>query len=241
MRISTRYQVRRFRQHGNMQRMTADYSELLRLILNLIRFGTIADIDHDTQRVRVRVGTNTTNWRPWMTTRAGDAQTWFPPSLGEQVIVLSPEGDFGNAAILPAIYSDKFKSPSTNPAHHTTRYVDGTVVQYDSAAHTLTATLSDGTSVTLAPAKVTSNAEDTECTGNLLVQKNLVVNQNLTVNGMSALNAGMNVQAGKEGGAAAVIQGILRATVDVFAGSISLLKHPHGGVQKGEEESGGPK
>ena len=75
MRISTRYQVRRFQQPGNMQRMTADYSELLRLILNLIRFGTIADIDHDAQRVRVLVGKNTTTWRPWITFRAGDAQT----------------------------------------------------------------------------------------------------------------------------------------------------------------------
>ncbi|PFH10993.1 phage baseplate assembly protein V [Collimonas sp. PA-H2] len=224
-----------------MQRMTADYSELLRLILNLIQIGTIAEIDYDTQRVRVKVGKNDTDWRPWSTSRAGDAQTWFPPSVGEQVIVLSPEGELTKATILPALYSDKYTSPSTDPAHHTTRYKDGTVVQYDSAAHTLTATLADGTSVTLAPSKVTSNAEDTECTGNLLVQKNLVVNQNLTVNGMSALNAGMNVQAGKEGGPAAVIQGIMRATVDVFAGAISLLKHPHGGVKKGEEESGGPK
>jgi phage baseplate assembly protein V len=218
-----------------MQRMTADYSELLRLILNLIRFGTIADINHDTQRVRVKVGENVTTWRPWITFRAGDAQTWFPPSMGEQVIVLSPEGDFANAAILPAIYSDKYKSPSTNPTHHTTRYVDGTVVQYDSAAHTLTATLSDGTSVTLAPGKVTSNAEDTECTGNLLVQKNL------TVYGFAALNAGMNVQAGKASGPAAVVQGIIQATMDVVAAGISLVKHPHGGVKKGEDESGGPK
>ena len=224
-----------------MQRMTADYSELLRLILNLIRFGTIADIDHDAQRVRVLVGKNTTTWRPWITLRAGDAQTWFPPSLGEQVIVLSPEGDFTQAAILPAIYSDKYTSPSANPAHHTTSYKDGTVVQYDSAVHTLTATLSDGTSVTLAPGKVTSNAEDTECTGNLLVQKNLVVNQNLTVNGMSALNAGMNVQAGKAGGPAAVVQGIVQATMDVVAAGISLVKHPHGGVKHGDDDSGGPK
>ncbi|PFH10862.1 phage baseplate assembly protein V [Collimonas sp. PA-H2] len=224
-----------------MQRMTADYSELLRLILNLIRFGTIADIDHDAQRVRVLVGKNTTTWRPWITLRAGDAQTWFPPSMGEQVIVLSPEGDFTQAAILPAIYSDKYKSPSTNPAYHTTRYVDGTVVQYDSTAHTLTATLPDGTSVTVAPGKVTSNAEDTECTGNLLVQKNLVVNRNLTVNGITALNAGMNVQAGKEGGPAAMIQGIMRATVDVIANSISLVKHKHGKVKQGEDDTEGPK
>ena len=224
-----------------MQRMTADYSDLLRLILNLIRFGTIADINHNTQRVRVKVGENVTTWRPWITLRAGDAQTWFPPSMGEQVIVLSPEGDFDNAAILPAIYSDKYKSPSTNPAHHTTRYADGAVVQYDRERHILSATLPDGTSVTVAPGKVTSNAEDTECTGNLLVQKNLVVNQNLTVNGMSALNAGMNVQAGKAGGPAAMVQGIIQATMDVVAAGISLVKHPHGGVKKGDDDTGGPK
>ena len=224
-----------------MQRMTADTSELLRLILNLIRFGTIADINHATHRVRVRIGGNLTTWRPWIVQRAGDAQTWFPPSMGEQVIVLSPEGDFTNAVILPTVYSDKFAPPSTDPAHHTTRYKDGSVIQYDSTAHTLTATLPDGTSVTAAPGKVTSNAEETECTGNLLVQKNLVVNQNLTVNGMSTLNAGMNVQAGKEGGPAAMIQGIMRATVDVIAAGISLVKHPHSGVKKGDDESGDPK
>ena len=218
-----------------MHRMTADHSELLRLLLNLIRFGTIADIDHDAQRVRVQVGKNTTTWRPWISMRSGDAQTWFPPSMGEQVIVLSPEGDFTQAAILPAIYSDKSPTPSTNPAHHTTRYADGAVVQYDRDSHTLSATLPDGTSVTAAPGLVISNAEDTVCTGNLTVKKNL------TVEGFAALNAGMNVQAGKSGGPAAMIDGIMRATVDVIAAGISLVKHPHGGVKKGDEDSGAPK
>ncbi|MFJ2986601.1 phage baseplate assembly protein V [Collimonas sp. NPDC087041] len=214
--------------------MTADLSELLRLLSNLIRFGTIADIDHDAQRVRVRVGGNLTTWRPWITLRAGDAQSWFPPSVGEQVIVFSPEGELTNAVILPALYSDKSRPPSTNPAHHTTRYVDGTVIQYDSDAHTLSATLPDGTSVTVAPGKVTSNAEDTECTGNLLVQKNLIVN------GFAALNAGMNVKAGKGGGVTAMIEGVMQATRDVIANSVSLFGHKHGGVKKGDDDSGGP-
>jgi phage baseplate assembly protein gpV len=82
---------------------------------------------------------------------------------------------------------------------------------------------------------VTSNAEETVCTGNLTVAKNL------TVNGFAALNAGMNVQAGKDGGPAAMIQGIMRATVDVIASSISLVKHKHGKVKQGDDESDGPK
>ncbi|AEK62829.1 site-specific recombinase [Collimonas fungivorans Ter331] len=108
--ISTRCLMRPHAQHGNMLSMTADQSELLRLILNLIRFGTIANINHDTQRVRVKVGENTTTWRPWITLRAGDAQTWFPPSLGEQVIALSPEGDFANTAIRIICVSDGYDS-----------------------------------------------------------------------------------------------------------------------------------
>jgi phage baseplate assembly protein V len=119
-----------------MHRMTAELSGLLRLILNLIRFGTIYDVDHNAQRVRVQVGKNITTWCPWISMRAGDAQTWFPPSMGEQVIVPSPDGDFTQAAILPPIYSDKSPTPSTNPAHHITRYFDGAVIQYDRESHT---------------------------------------------------------------------------------------------------------
>lgn len=215
--------------------LSTDLSELLRLILNLIRLGTIADIDHAAQRVRVHVGNNTTTWRPWITLRAGDAQTWWPPSIGEQVMLLSPEGNFDNAVVLPAVYSDKFTTPSTNPAHHTTRYSDGAVIQYDSAAHALTATLPDGTSVSAVPGKVTSNAEDTECTGNLLVQKNLIVN------GFAALNAGMNVKAGEADGPAAMVEGTMRATMDVIAGDISLSGHKHGKVKKGDDDTDGPK
>jgi phage baseplate assembly protein V len=213
----------------------SDISELRRLILNLIRVGHIVEIDYDAQKVRAQIGKNTTAWRPWAVYRAGETQTWAPPSKNEQVIVFSPEGDFSQAIILPAIYSDQFQPPSSNPAHTTTRYADGAVIQYDSDAHALTAVLPDGTSVSAVPGKVTSNAEDTECTGNLLVQKNLVVN------GFAALNAGMNVKVGKDGGATAMIEGVIQATEDVIAKNISLVKHPHGGVKKGDDDSGGPK
>jgi len=140
--------------------------------------------------------------------------------------LLSPEGNFDNAVVLPAVYSDRFPAPSSNPAHHTSRYADGAVIQYDSAAHALTAVLPDGTSVSAVPGTVTSNAEDTICTGNLTVEKNL------TINGFAALNAGMNVKAGASGGPAAVIEGIMRATVDIFANGISLFGHKHGKVKQ---------
>jgi len=226
--------MRAERQPGNMQSMNAELLELTRLLHNMIRLGTIAEVANGRARVRLSPKLTTT-WLRWAALRAGDARSWWAPSVGEQVVLLSPGGDLTAGAILPAIYSDAFPAPSDNPALHATYYPDGAVVQYDSQAHTLVATLPDGTSVAAAPGKVTSNAEDTECTGNLLVQKNL------TVNGFAALNAGMNVQAGKEGGPAAVIDGSMHATVDVTAAGISLVKHPHGGIKKGDEDSGAPK
>lgn len=73
--------------------MTSDYYELLRLILNLIRFGIIADIDHGAQRARVLVGKNITNWRLWIAFRTGDAQIWlrnFLPTCSQCNSSLSP-------------------------------------------------------------------------------------------------------------------------------------------------------
>lgn len=200
--------------------MTPDFAELLRLILNLIRFGTIADVDFAEPRVRVNVSGNTTDWRPWATLRAGNAQTWFPPSIGEQVILFSPEGDLNQSIAFPAVYSDKAKPPSTDPAHHTTKYVDGAVIQYDSKAHALTAILPDGSSAMIKADQVTADALDTTCTGNLTVQKNLVVN------GLSSLNSGLAVLADKDG-QPSTIQGKLNVTEDVNVNGISVTGHKH--------------
>jgi phage baseplate assembly protein V len=198
----------------------ADYAEIIRLLLNLIRFGVIAEADYDNPRVRVNVGGNITNWRPWAAHRAGDTQTWCPPSVGEQVILFSPEGDFNQSVAFPAIYSDQAKPPSSNPAHHTTKYRDGAVIQYDSDAHALTATLPSGSRAVVKADQVTSDAPDTVCTGNLTVAKNLIVN------GMSQLNAGMAVQPG-EGGRAATIQGKLTVSDDVVISGMSVTGHKH--------------
>ncbi|PRC90973.1 phage baseplate assembly protein V [Solimicrobium silvestre] len=200
--------------------MTSDLSDLLRLILNLIRFGSIAEVDYDAQKVRVLVGKNLTDWRPWATQRAGDTQTWWPPTKGEQVILFSPEGDFNQSILFPAVYSEHAKPPSTNPAHHTTKYPDGAIIQYDHEAHALTAILPSGSSALVKADKVTSDAKETLCTGNLTVAKNLIVN------GMSSLNAGMAVLPGTDG-AAASIQGKLNVSDDVIAKGISLTGHKH--------------
>lgn len=206
--------------HGNLSFMTAEFHELFRLLMNLIRFGTIAEVDCHTQRVRVCTGGNLTDWRPWLTLRSGTTQTWCPPTVGEQVILFSPEGDLMQSVVLPAVYSELHPTPSTNSSHHTIQYADGAVIQYDSSAHALSAVLPAGSTAMVQADTVISDSANTICTGNLTVQKNLIVN------GLSSLNAGLTVLPGSDG-APASIQGLLNVTQDVIADGISLTGHTH--------------
>ena len=210
-----------------MHCMNADLSDLLRLLQNLIRLGAIAEVKG--AKARVRLGpTLTTEWLNWATRRAGSTRTWSAPTVGEQVIVFSPGGDLTRGIIVPALYSQEFDAPETSDSIHTTHYPDGAVVQYDHAAHALTAVLPGGTA-TITADKVTSNAPSTICTGDLTVMKNLIVN------GATTLNGGVNAKAGAAGGVAMAVQGTIKASEDVLAGAISLAKHAHGG-----DKSGGP-
>lgn len=112
-------------------------AEILRLLHNLIRIGTIEEIDHEIARVRVKSGDNITDWIPWRTPRAGETTTWDPPTLGEQVILLSPAGDLAQAVILTGIYSDQHPAPSQDENVWLRRFPDGTEVAYNHQAKKL--------------------------------------------------------------------------------------------------------
>lgn len=211
--------------------MNASIADLYRLLENLIRLGTVLEVNGDF--ARIKSGKLESNWLRWLNLRAGNVKTWCQPSIGEQAIVFSPGGDTAAALILVGIYSDENPAPSNDPNLHTTHYPDGAVVEYDHAVHAMRAILPAGSSATITANvitanadSVTSNAPQTTCTGNLTVAKNLIVN------GSSALNGGMAVQAGADG-PAATINGSLHATEDVTASGISLASHRHGGVQIG--------
>jgi len=79
-------------------------AELNRRLANIMRIGLVKEIDYKKARVRVKVGEFLTDWLPWVTARAGEDRSWFPVSIGEQVIVLSPYGELSLGVVLPAIY-----------------------------------------------------------------------------------------------------------------------------------------
>ncbi len=212
--------------------MMPDLSELVRTIPNLIRTGKIAEINTDKVRVRLSPSLLTT-WLQWIALRAGDVIDWCPPSIGEQVIVFSPNGDLTQGKVLAGLFSAESPAPQTSLKIRSIHYPDGAVVLYDFGKHSLSAILPAGSSALVKADTVTADAPQTTCTGDVTIKGNLLVE------GFSALNNGAKVLGG-DGGAAVVIEGDVTATGDIKAGNISLRNHPHGEVKRGDEKSGVP-
>ncbi|WP_460088173.1 phage baseplate assembly protein V [Pseudomonas sp. H1_B04] len=183
---------------------------LARLIENLIRYGTIAAVQMKPPRVRVKTGTLTTAWLPWIALRAGANREWNPPTKNEQVLLFSPSGQLANGVVLTGLFSDHNPANGDREGLHRATYRDGTVIEYDSIAHHLNATLTDGGTTTLiSPGGI-----------------NLV--GNITHKGNYTQTGNQNVT------------GEVTVSVDVVAAGISLVKHPHGGVMPGSGKTGKP-
>ncbi|MCJ9428548.1 phage baseplate assembly protein V [Kordiimonas marina] len=118
--------------------------DIRRRVDNLIRFGTIAEVDLVKARCRVTMGTLTSGWLPWKTARAGGDRTWWPPEKDEQVMVLAPGGDLAQAFALSGLFSDASPAPDQSADLSGIFYSDGAKILYDRAAHALTADLPAG-------------------------------------------------------------------------------------------------
>lgn len=182
--------------------------ELARLVANLIRHGVIEQVDLAAEppaaRVRLRSGL-LTDWLPWQPKRAAGNRSWDPVEVGEAVIVLAESGDLANGVILPALYTSTAQAPSANPDKAVYVFSDGAVIEYDRAAHALTATLPSGgtaditvpgavnvtsNAITLTAPQITLDAANTHLTGDLDVDGDITdhaTEQDRTVAGMRAI------------------------------------------------------
>jgi phage baseplate assembly protein V len=181
-----------------------DIAALSRLIENLIRLGTVAEVDHGSlpdkrpARVRVQSGDLLTGWLPWAALRAGTTRDWDPPTVGEQVLVFSPSGQTAQGIAITGLFSALIPANGDRAGLHRRTYPDGAVVEYDSVAHQLLATLPAGGRVEI-----------------------------VAPGGFKLLG---DVD----------IEGLVTVTRDVVAAGISLVKHPHSGVQAGNAKTGAP-
>lgn len=129
--------------------MMPNLAKLLRLINNIVRVGTVAEVDHAKVRCRVAVGELKTGWLKWKSERAGSTRDWSPPTVGEQVILLAPGGDLKSAIVLTGLNSATLDAPSTDPNKSLRVFPDGALIQYDHAAHVADITLPEGATLNL--------------------------------------------------------------------------------------------
>lgn len=187
-----------------------EIAQLNRLLENLVRLGTVAELDHQAARVRVQSGRLLTGWLPWLTLRAGDDREWNPPTVGEQVLLLSPSGQTANGVAIVGLFSDQNPANGDRPGLHRRTYRDGAVIEYDSVAHRLRAILPAGGSTELV------STGGITITGDITHQGNYTQTGNQTVTGK------------------------VTVTDDVLARGISLVTHKHAGVMPGSGTTGAP-
>ncbi|MDB0511059.1 phage baseplate assembly protein V [Ralstonia solanacearum] len=198
-----------------------DTADLARLLENLLRLGTVAEVRHSTPpAVRVRTGGITTTWCPWAERRAGQTRTWNPPTVGEQVLLFCPSGDPSNAVILCGIPTADNDVPSNDPNRTVTLYPDSALTSYDHAAGLLTV---QGVKTVFL-----------EATANVLVKApDTVFDGNVTVKGRFSFENGMAGQGGAHGNK--ISGDLTHADGKLSSNGVVLDDHGHGRVQRGDD------
>jgi len=191
--------------------MNDKLTEIMRLITNLIRTGIVSEVDTVNWLCRVKTGDLETNWINWLTCRAGNTRTWWQPSIGEQVVLLSLGGNLETAFALPAIYSDAFPPPDYSENGSTTVFNDGGWFQYEPDTGQLL--IKNIKSVRIEAADGIQLI-----TGQLGVDaRQMLINSETVMNGAVTHGGG-----------------------DMSSNGVVVDKHKHGGVKSGGDTSGGP-
>jgi len=187
--------------------MTIDLEQLLG---DLLRLGTIAEVDPSRASCRVTTGEITTGPLPWLAPRAGGVAVWSPPTVGEQCLLLCPEGDIMSGLVLLGLFSDSFPAPSDDPDLVLVALPDGAQISYHHRNHRLEAALPSGGTALV------------DADGGLTIRGNVTITGNVSIKGD------------------AMATGTVTGQTNVVGGGISLKEHKHSGVSTGSGKTGGP-
>jgi len=142
--------------------MSFELAELERRMANMIRVGEVVSVNAGAARCRIMIDELTTAELPWLAARAGNARSWWAPSVGEQVVVFSPFGDLAQGFVIPALYQNAHAAPDNNLDATSIHFKDGAVIEYEQAAHRLRIDLPDATSDVVITSAGTLNVTTTK-------------------------------------------------------------------------------
>lgn len=90
----------------NQNNVPSSLAELCRLLFDMLRYGTVHEIQAKPPRVRVKADDLLTDWLPWFNFRGGRVKGGSQPSQGEQCMILSPGGNLAAGTVLLSLNSD---------------------------------------------------------------------------------------------------------------------------------------
>lgn len=151
-------------------------AETDRLIGDLLRVGLVESVDLEAGKAVVSFGDQTTPPSDWLM-QVGNTTVWIPPTVGQQVLVLCPEGDVDQAVILNGLPSSAF-APLFLGLQNAIRFEDGAQVTYDPEAAKLDVQTPGQVDIT-APGGVTITG-DTTITGDVTITGDASVSKTLT-------------------------------------------------------------
>ena len=152
-----------------------DLTELDRRLANIIRLGRVAELNlnEHTPQCRVQIGELLTKALPIVSLRAGNDSHWWPPHIGEQVIVLSPSGDLAQGVVLGSIHQQAFPAPANTENVHCIRYSDGAQIEYDKQQHRLQVILPSGSTIECVSDGGLTIVGDVTVMGNITASENI--------------------------------------------------------------------
>lgn len=201
--------------------MKPDQEDIPEDLSTLIRIGVVIEVTLSPPRCRVRYGdpdddeaeTETPPIR-WLSGRSGKTRKWSPPSVGEEVLLLAPDGQVGNAVALTGLVNDENPAPDEQDIE-LLLFDDGARISYDPATHALEAVLPAGSSARL-------EAETITLVGDVKIEGKLQVTDD------AQFDAKIHAD------------GEIKSDTDVLADTIKLKTHKHSGVAAGGAQSGAP-
>lgn len=195
--------------------MSADNN---RRIENLIRFGTIAEVDLSNATARVQSGAILTDFLPFLTLRAGATATWSPPTVGEQCVVLAMSGELTTACVLVGLYTQN--APSHSADEHVIKFADGAVIKYNQADGALSVTGIKSAQITAAQV-INIDCPTVNIKGNVNIQGAITTTDGAGGAGNITISGNVKVKGNITN------DGSIAAKGDVKAGNISLQNHTH--------------
>lgn len=215
-------------------------AELTRRLDSIVYEGVISAVDYSKSRVRVVSGGVVTGWLPWLTASAGGDRDWNAPEIDEQVVVLCPSGDPANGLVLGSIFQEKIPQNADVETVRRTTFKDGTVLEYDRKEHYLKIDLKDEQDDAQMRVDLTAKDGavrillDANGTLELVAQGGISIKGDITHDGDYLHTGDYNITGDISQ------SGEITSSGDHVAGSISLQKHVHTGVQSGPSVTGLP-